>query len=795
MKDVVEYFKTYFKNMKKLFLIFFIIFTIIGIFIVPSMIYASFNINEMSDPYDPTKNFSYINYLDLMKMSYSGTNPYSELFKIGKAEYYKDGNFKKGSRYIANYYKGYTIIYTLIFLYSIHLSIKKKGEYEGIEHGSSDWASQKEIYSKFDKKDGIILAKDIALPIDRGFGNKNVLVVGNTGSGKSAGFVKPNVKQNLGSYIFTDPKGELYDYSAEYFREQGYDIKVLNLKNPSKSDGYNPILNINSDTELDIIAHTVVNGQGGGATSDPYWTDNAKTLLRALIRFLMAVRPEEEQNLASCSNLVRMAASSGSFNVLSKLMKTLPKEHLARKDYESVELASDKAFSSICSTLQSVLTIFDSPEIAHLTSTNTIDFENIGRKKTALYVISPDTHSTYDFLLTIFFSQLIQQLYDDADSNGGQLEVPVFFFLDEFANIGQIPDFDRKIATARSRKMAFSVVLQSLEQLEAIYEESAETIIGNCDVHLFLGSTSAKTLEHFSKALGDKTIKVVGKDKKPKTVEGEENIGTSNQYIGRTLMTPDELRRLPSDECIIYTSGIKPIRKEKYLIFKYPEGKISEKYETNHNDYHVDRGEWNIFSVDSTNKQAEKKDVKNIFDTVDQPKTTDARKVGIEELNANQGDKEDKKDEKNNIVDINSIENNFNRNTQKIEESKLSPQMKKFFDVEEDEIYTPDLTEKEEKKQNITSDNPFDNNKYLNQKEAQNFEGVASQKDKTITEIFKEEIKKDKKEGNKSEEDSTGGVMEKIRLKEIDTDYDLERELEAKFDKLFNDLAEERDIS
>lgn len=258
----------------------------------------------------------------------------------------------------------------------------------------------------------------------------------------------------MGSYVFTDPKGELYDKTAEYLRSQGYEVKILNLVNPQNSDGYNPLMHIESEIDVDIIANTIVKGQSDVTTqADPYWDDMAEMLLKALIYYLLATRPEEEQNLASCAELVRAANNNGAGNLLTELMNQLPYDHPARMFYKSIEIAPEKTYSSILSSLQSKLGKFDSKEIAELTSTNTINFADIGKKKTALYVISSDTHAAYDFLLTIFFSQMIQRLYDFADRNGGALSMPAYFILDEFANIGRIPDFDKKIATSRSRKI------------------------------------------------------------------------------------------------------------------------------------------------------------------------------------------------------------------------------------------------------------------------------------------------------------------------------------------------------
>ena len=429
-----------------------------------------------------------------------------------------------------------------------------------------------------------------------------------SGSGKSASYVIPNAYQLLGSYVFTDPKGELYDKTAGYLKSKGYDIKVLNLVNPQKSDGYNPLMHISSEIDVDVIANTIVKGQKAeGSGSDPYWDDMAEMLLKALIYYLLATRPEEEQNLASCAELVRAANSNGGGNLLTELMNQLPYDHPARMNYKSIEITPEKTYGSILSTLQSKLGKFDSKEIAELTSTNTINFEDIGSRKTAVFVISSDTHTAYDFLLTIFFSQMIQHLYDFADKQGGALPQPTYFILDEFANIGKIPDFDKKISTSRSRKISFSVILQNLDQLEAVYEKSHETIIGNCDTTVFLGSNSQKTVEYFSKELGEKTVSrdswSVSKDKNM----WRQGYNKSDQIMARALMTPDELRRLDNDMCIIFEKGIKPIKAQKYYYFKYNTGRLVQQYAVDHNDREdVARGEWRKYNP--YNPYVEKKD-------------------------------------------------------------------------------------------------------------------------------------------------------------------------------------------
>ena len=551
-----------------------------------------------------------------------------------------------------------TIIYAIFFVIGF-IRTMPKHQYDGMEHGSSDWSEHGEQYSVLSNKEGIILAENNYLPVDKR-GNVNVLVVGGSGSGKSASYSIPNAYQMLGSYVFTDPKGELYDRTAGYLKEHGYKIKVLNLVHPQYSDGYNPLMHISSEIDVDVIANTIVKGQKGDSTSDPFWDDSAETLLKALIYYLLATRPEEEQNLASCAELVRAANSNGGSNLLSELMSSLPYDHPARMNYKSIEIAPEKTYSSILSTLQSKLGKFDSKEIAELTSTDTIDFEQIGTEKTAVYVISSDTHTAYDFLLTIFFSQMIQQLYDFADNNGGKLSMPTYFILDEFANIGRVPDFDKKISTSRSRKISFSVILQNLDQLEAIYEKSYETIIGNCDTHIFLGSNSQKTVEYFSKALGEKTISHNSKSTNRDRQHHKTGYSNSDQIMARALMTPDELRRMDNDLCIIFVKGLRPIKAEKFYYFKKPMARKMAELEISHNDIgEIERGKWRKYNpynpyVEEDDKEKKAQDLKieslddlfeddepkedkkeapkKIEETVSVPKTEKIEKLDLEDI-------------------------------------------------------------------------------------------------------------------------------------------------------------------
>ena len=474
-----------------------------------------------------------------------------------------------------------------------------------------------------------------------------------SGSGKSASYSIPNAYQCLGSYVFTDPKGELYDATAGYLKEHGYKIKVLNLVRPQYSDGYNPLMHIKSGLDVDVIASTIIKGQQAeGGKQDPYWDDMAEMLLKALIYYLIATRPEEEQNLASCAELVRAANNNGGSNLLTDLISQLPYDHPARMYYKSIEIAPDKTYSSILSSLQSKLGKFDSKDIAELTSTDTINFEEIGNEKTAVYVISSDTHTAYDFLLTIFFAQMIQQLYDFADQNGGKLKEQTFFILDEFANIGKIPDFDKKISTSRSRKISFSVILQNIDQLEAVYEKSYETIMGNCDTHVFLGSNSFKTLEYFSKALGEKTIErdsvSINRDRQ----NWKTGKSVSDNVMARALMTPDELRRMDVDECIIFVKGVRPVKAQKFYYFKHRNMvRDLDECRISHNDIgEIDRGTWrkynpyNPYVEDNEEKQVENLKVESLDDLFEDEPIENAKNVKINNLNNNDNNEEIRKD-------------------------------------------------------------------------------------------------------------------------------------------------------
>lgn len=494
--------------------------------------------------------------------------------------------------------QSYLILCAIILAAFIWLSIKfvlkgrKDHEYQGEEHGSSAWSKNGEEYRKLpdgtyvlNKSEGFILSRTHYLGTDpkKVKVNKNILVFGGSGTGKTASYIKPNILQKLGSYVITDPKGELYRETSGYLKANGYNVRVLDLVDPEYSNRYNPLAHIRDYSDVDIIAHTIVSGgegDGGGKSADPFWDNTAKMLLKACIYYVISVLPEEERNLSSCLNIVRAGGADES--IFDRLfVGELKPDHPGRKEYEGIRVGADKTKQSIAISLVSKLSHFDSPNMQRLTTSNDIDFEELGERKTAIYVISPDSHSTYNYILTIFYGQLLQRLYALADRCGGALHQPVYLLLDEFANIGKIPDFNQKLSTSRSRLISMSIIVQSLDQLVDLYKDLHENIIANCDTQLFLGSQSIKTCEYFSKSLGQTTLTFQSKSKNRDDKDYKtQGYSYSEQRQGRELMTIDELKRLPNDDEIILIRGLKPIYAKKAWYYLYhPERDNAKRYE------------------------------------------------------------------------------------------------------------------------------------------------------------------------------------------------------------------------
>lgn len=462
-----------------------------------------------------------------------------------------------------------------------------KSEYEDIEHGSSGWANG-EQYEILNPNTGIILAQKNFLTTDNRFINKNVLIIGGAGSRKSRGYIMPNMLQMLGSYIVTDPKGENFDTAAGFLQENGYEVRCINLVNPSCSDSYNPLHHIGGTLDVDIVSDALIKNTSKGSTNeDPFWPQAERALLNSCIYYLLQEAPKEEQSLASCLAMVRAGQD---FDWMDDIFMRLPFECMARKSYETFRLAVDKTRAGVLVGLATRLNVFDTPEISAITGSSSIDIDAMGKKKMATFVITPDSHSAFNFIPTMFFGQVLQRLYFMADQNGGKLDVPVFFLLDEFANTGQIPDFNQKLSTSRSRNINISIVLQSIDQLMDLYKDIYENIMANCDTHLFLGSQAVKTCEYISKSLGEATI-----TKKQSSISGQMGgiLGSgfsnpsqsiSDQSMARVLMTIDELKRLPLDTSIVMVKGMRPIKAKKYDVSMHPKDKERMRCKLDHND-------------------------------------------------------------------------------------------------------------------------------------------------------------------------------------------------------------------
>lgn len=441
-----------------------------------------------------------------------------------------------------------------------------------------------------------------------GIGCMNVCVLGGTGEGKSYNFIKPNIwslptdpkTHRPHSFVFTDPKGELAEDTADFLRRHGYKIKIFNLNNMNYSDCYNPFKYVQSDTDVMIMIDSLVKNALPDQ-KDPYWGDMAKNLLNSICLYLYFEMKFAEQNFANVANFVNMCGDRKEDNgipssyekILDRLEKTSPlkDKHPAIEWYNKVRGSKGNTFSSILSTAQGCVRLFASNDVQRLTATDTVDLDRIGDEATALYIITSVTNSAYDFLASLIYTQLFESLMTRANTvyakQGHSLPYHVTFWLDEFANIGQIPDFDKKIATFRQANLSTVIILQSPSQLESIYEKKAADILGNNFIFIFLGSAGLgdnSAPEWMSKALGKMTIQVEQSSvSKPQSGGGGllfmndyKEVNHSYSATERPLMLPDEIRQMPGDECLVIVAKRNPIRDKKInpvLVTNYWEAK------------------------------------------------------------------------------------------------------------------------------------------------------------------------------------------------------------------------------
>lgn len=457
---------------------------------------------------------------------------------------------------------------------------------QGEEYGSARWGTAKDIEPFMDPvfENNVILTQTERLTMNsrpklpKYARNKNVIVIGGSGSGKTRFYVKPNLMQMTKkvSYVVTDPKGTIIVECGKMLADAGYRIKVLNTINFKKSMHYNPFHYIRSEKDILKLVNTIIantKGEGEKATED-FWVKAERLLYSALIGYIWYEAPEEEQNFATLLEFINASETREEDeefkNAVDELFEELEAEnadHFAVRQYRKYKLAAGKTAKSILISCGARLAPFDIAELRDLTSYDEMELDMLGDQKTAMFVIISDTDDTFNFIVAIMYTQLFNLLCDKADDeHGGRLPYHVRLLLDEFSNIGQIPKFDKLIATIRSREISASIILQSQSQLKTIYKDAAETIIGNCDTVLFLGGKESSTLKELSETLGKETIDLYNTSD---TRGNNRSYGLNYQKTGKELMSRDELAVMDGNKCILQLRGVRPFLSDKYDITKH----------------------------------------------------------------------------------------------------------------------------------------------------------------------------------------------------------------------------------
>ena len=453
-----------------------------------------------------------------------------------------------------------------------------------VEYGSARWGTHADIEPYMDPefKKNVILSQTERItmssrPANPKYArNKNVLVVGGSGSGKTRFVLKPNLLQMHSSYVITDPKGTVVNECGNALLKNGYRMKIFNTINFKKSMHYNPFAYIHSETDiLKLVTTLITNTKGEGKSGDEFWTKAETLLYTALIGYIYYMAPEDEQNfstLLAMINAMEVREDDEDFkNAVDLLFEELEEtdpEHFAVRQYSKFKLAAGKTSKSILVSCGARLAPFDIKDLREITAYDELELDKLGDKKTALFLIMSDTDATFNFLISMIYTQLFNLLCEKADDvYGGRLPVHVRCLIDEAANIGQIPNFEKLIATMRSREISACMVLQARSQLKAIYKDNADTIIGNCDSQLFLGGTEPTTLKELSEALGKETIDSFNTGES----RGREQSHSLNyQKLGHELLSRDELQVMDGSKCILQLRGVRPFFSDKYDLLKHP---------------------------------------------------------------------------------------------------------------------------------------------------------------------------------------------------------------------------------
>ena len=477
---------------------------------------------------------------------------------------------------------------------AVYLRGKNAKKYRhGMEYGSARWGTPKDIEPFMAPKfaDNIILTKTERLmmsnrpPDPKNARNKNVLVVGGSGSGKTRFWLKPNLLQCHSSYVVTDPKGSIVVECGNALLKNGYKLKILNTINFKKSMHYNPFAYVHSEKDiLKLVTTLMTNTKGEGSGGDPFWEKSERLLLTALIAYLHYEAPVEEQNFATLLemlNTMQVLEDDEEYQnpvdlLFEDLAKTKP-NNFAGRQYKLYKLAAGKTAKSILISCGARLAPFDIQELRDLTMYDELQLDTLGDKKTALFLIMSDTDSTFNFLISMVYTQLFNLLCDKADDvYGGKLPIHVRCLIDECANIGQIPNLEKLVATIRSREISTCLVLQARSQLKAIYKDNADTIVGNMDSQIFLGGSEPTTLKDLSEMLGKETIDAFNTSD---TRGNSPSYGTTFQKMGHELLSRDELAVLDGGKCILQLRGVRPFLSDKYDLTQHPNYKLTSDYD------------------------------------------------------------------------------------------------------------------------------------------------------------------------------------------------------------------------
>ena len=477
---------------------------------------------------------------------------------------------------------------------AVYLRGKNAKKYRhGMEYGSARWGTPKDIEPFMAPKfeDNIILTKTERLmmsnrpPDPKNARNKNVLIVGGSGSGKTRFWLKPNLLQMHSSYVVTDPKGSIVVECGNALLKNGYKLKILNTINFSKSMHYNPFAYVYSEKDvLKLVTTLMTNTKGEGSGGDPFWEKSERLLLTALIAYLHYEAPVEEQNFATLLemlNTMQVLEDDEEYqNPVDLLFEELAKKKpnsFAGRQYKLYKLAAGKTAKSILISCGARLAPFDIQELRDLTMYDELQLDTLGDKKTALFLIMSDTDSTFNFLISMVYTQLFNLLCDKADDvYGGKLPIHVRCLIDECANIGQIPNLEKLVATIRSREISACLVLQARSQLKAIYKDNADTIVGNMDSQIFLGGSEPTTLKDLSEMLGKETIDAFNTSD---TRGNSPSYGTTFQKMGHELLSRDELAVLDGGKCILQLRGVRPFLSDKYDLTQHPNYKLTSDYD------------------------------------------------------------------------------------------------------------------------------------------------------------------------------------------------------------------------